>query len=110
MFHIHEFRQFGEAIALLQWADDRIEIAKFETLQPNRGAATQLVEFLKTLADKYQVELWGHAKTYLPDPPVPQGQLLDKEQLEDFYSKHGFQLRKIDADTNEIRYFPQKTK
>jgi hypothetical protein len=107
IFHIHEFRQFGQAIALLNWAENQIEIAKFETLQPNQGAAARLIKFLKTLADKYQIQLWGHARTYLPDAPVPIGQLLTKDQLDNFYRKQGFQLRKIDANTSEIRYTPQ---
>jgi len=105
----HPFRRFGQAIAWLKWdAADRIEIAKFETLQPNQGAAGRLIEFLKSLADKYQLRLWGQARIYLPDPPVPQGRLLNREELENFYRKHGFQLRQIDADTSEMCYLPRQ--
>lgn len=34
------------------------------------------------------------------------GHLLTKEQLEEFYKKRGFLLRKIDADTSEMFYIP----
>jgi len=106
--HIHEFRQFDNAIAWLNWNGDCIEITKIETLQPNQGASTRLIHFLKVLADKYQVRLWGHARIYQPDEPVPKGSLLTKNQLENFYKKHGFQLRKIDDDTSEILYVPKR--
>jgi len=106
-FHIHEFRQFGEAIALLDWAKDCIVITKLETLQPGGCGPSRLIEFLKALADKYQVSLWGNARIYEPDPLVPEGHLLTKDQLENFYKKRGFQLRKIDADTSEISYIPK---
>jgi hypothetical protein len=105
VFQIQEFRQFGNAIAMLNWSGDCIEITKFETLRPNEGAATRLIEFLKSLADKYQVRLWGHARPYEPDSP-PTGHLLTKEELEEFYKKHGFQLRKIDAETSDMLYVP----
>jgi len=105
-FRTHEFRQFGKAIVLLNWAEDRIEITKFETLQPGGGDATRLIEFLKTLADKYQIPLWGHARIYEPDPPFPEGRLLTQEELEAFYKKYGFELREIDSNTSEISYFP----
>jgi hypothetical protein len=107
-FLTHEFRQLGQAIALLNWAADRIEIIKFETLQPGGGSATRLIEFLKTLADKYEIPLWGHAKKYDPDPPMPKGHLLTKDELEIFYKNRGFELRRIDADTSDMWYIPKK--
>ena len=107
-FHTHEFRQFGQAIAWLNWTEDCIEITKFETLQPGGGGPSRLIEFLKTLADKYQVPLWGHARIYEPDPPIPEGHLLTRGQLENFYKKHGFKLRKIDTDTSELSYIPKQ--
>ena len=105
-FHTHEFRQFGQAIAWLDWSEACIEIKKLETLQPGGGGPTRLIKFLKALADKCQAPLWGHARAYDPDPPLPKGHLLTKEELEAFYRKHGFQLRKVDDDTSEIKYIP----
>ena len=104
--HVHEFRKYGQAIAWLEWGGDYIEITKLETLQPYGGGPARLVEFLKTLADKYQVQLQGRVRAYRPDPPIPEGHLLTKAQLESFYEKHGFQLCKIDADTSEMSYIP----
>lgn len=103
--HIHEFRQFDKAIAFLNWEGDCVEITKLETLEPGQGGPSRLICYLKALADKYEVSLWGHARCYEPDLPTPKGHLLAKEELEAFYRKHGFQLRKIDSDTSEIRYF-----
>jgi hypothetical protein len=94
-FHIHEFRKFGQAIAWLKWDGDYIEITKFEKLPgAGRQAGTPLVEFLKSVADKYQIRLFGNATIYQPDPPIPEGPLLSQDQLEIWYKKHGFQLYK----------------
>jgi hypothetical protein len=105
---VHEFRQFDKAIALMNWDGNRIEITKLETLQPGQGGATRLIFYLKALAHKYHVPLWGHARVYEPDPPIPVGPLLDYEKLIKFYLKHGFQLREIDANTSEFSYFPNE--
>jgi hypothetical protein len=104
-----QFRQFDKAIALLNWNEDCIEILKLETLQPRQGGPTRLICFLKCLADRYKISLWGHARLYKLDPPFPEGRLLTKEELFAFYERQGFQLRTIDADTCEIKYIP-KTK
>src|SRR5712671_155522 len=89
-----DFRQYGQAIAWLGWESEYIEITKIEALQAGQGAAKQLIEFLKILSDKYHIRLFGNAVIYPPDPPVPFGTLLSQEQLEDWYSKLGFRLRK----------------
>jgi hypothetical protein len=88
-------------------AEDRIVITKFETLQPGGSGATRLIEFLKTLADKYQIPLWGHARKYDPDPPTPKGHLLTKDELDIFYKKRGFELCPIDANTSDMWYIPK---
>lgn len=103
----HKFRQYGNALAMLNWSQECIEISKFETLEAGSGDATRLIIFLKSISDKYQIPLCGHARIYEPDPPMPKGHLLTKEQLEGFYKKLGFNLRKIDADTSDMLYVPQ---
>lgn len=105
---IEEFRQFDKAIALLNWDSDCIEILKLETLQPRQGGPSRLICFLKHLADKYQVTIWGHARPYEPDPPFPAGGIITKDQLDNFYRNHGFELREIDALTSDIKYLPKK--
>jgi hypothetical protein len=70
--------------------------------------ASRLIRFLKLLADKYQIPLWGHARPYEPDPPHPAGRLLTKEELDNFYRKHGFKLREIDSCISDIKYVPKK--
>jgi hypothetical protein len=103
-----EFRQFDKAIALLNWNADCIELLKLETLQPRQGGSTRLIRFLKCIADEFQIPLWGHARPYEPDPPCLAGRLLTKEELDDFYRKHGFELREIDPCTSDIKYVPKK--
>jgi hypothetical protein len=101
-----DFRRFDNAIAWLQWNEDCIEIKKLETLLPHRGGPTQLIKFLKALADEFQVPLWGHARLYELDAAFLKEDLLAQEKLEAFYKKRGFELRKIDANTSEIKYIP----
>src|ERR1017187_8042906 len=97
VFHTHEFRQFGQAIAWLEWDASYAELKKLEKLPgANRGAGTLLLQFLKSLADRHQIRLSGNAIVYEPDPPIPDGPLLRQEQLESWYKNPGFQVRKID--------------
>ena len=100
------FRQFGQAIAWLEWNSDYIVITKIEALQTRQGAAKQLIEFLKGLADEYGVRLFGNAVVYPPDPPVPVGMLLSQQQLEAWYKKLGFQLRKIGGTGVTAIWYP----
>ena len=65
IIHEHEFRQYGQAMAWLKWDGDCIEIGKFETLHLGQGAASRLIEFLKSLADKYEVQIFGHAMSLI---------------------------------------------
>ena len=88
---IDEFRQFGNAIAILKWIDV-CEISKIETLRPHEGAATALLEFLILLADQNQITLFGNATAYHPDDQIPGLAVLTQEQLEKWYEKHGFHL------------------
>jgi hypothetical protein len=89
-----QFRKRGQAIALINWDGEYIEIKKLEKLPGGgRGAAIPLVNFLKALADKYHIRLSGQAKPYTPDPPLPDDPIItEQEKLEDWYKKHGFQI------------------
>jgi hypothetical protein len=102
----HEFRQYGQAIAWLQWESGFIEITKIEALQTGQGAATRLMHFLKSLADKYHVRLFGNAVVYPPDPSVPVGTLLSQQQLEKWYRNLGFKLRKISGTSITAIWYP----
>lgn len=94
VFHTHEFRQHGQAIAWLNWTDDYIDIAKLEKLPgAGRGAAIPLVEFLKTLSDKYHIRLSCQVNPYTPDPPWSDDERKpSQEELEGWYRKRGFRL------------------
>jgi len=49
-----KFRKHGQAIALINWDCEEIQITKMEKLpDAGRGTAIPLVKFLKALADKY---------------------------------------------------------
>ena len=103
--HVDDFRLYSGAIAWIEWGDGRIFISKLEALQTSQGAAARLVEFLKALADKYHLHIVGRSKVYPPDPPAPEGPLLSQEQLDAWYQKRGFQLRKIrDNDASDFGY------
>ncbi|MEI6073991.1 MAG: hypothetical protein WCS94_00360 [Verrucomicrobiota bacterium] len=93
-FRTHDFRRFEQAIALISWTGEYIEIQKLEKLpEGGRGAAYPLVNFLKALADKYHVRLSGQAKPYKPDPPWPDDHPIpSKEELEAWYIRRGFHL------------------
>lgn len=93
--YIHDFRQYGQAIAWLEWDEEYMEIKKIESLSLGKGASSRLLCFLKTISDKYHVRLFGNAIVYRPDPPFPEGELLTQEQLESWYIRHGFVHRKI---------------
>lgn len=100
-------KKLGEAIAWLEWDGKYIVIKKFEKLPcAGKGAGTPLIEFLKSLADKYQVRISGNPMCYDPDPPIPCGPLLTQDQLEAWYEKHGFQIRKILNSDIPIMWYP----
>ena len=105
------FRKYGHAIAWLEWDSKSIVIKKIEKLPcAGRGAASSLINFLKSLADKYQIRIWGNPIRYDPDPPVPCGPLLTQDQLEAWYEKHGFQIRKIQNFGFPIMGYPDAPK
>lgn len=106
IYNKEDFRRFKNAIAWLQWNEDCIEIKKLETLHPHGGGPTRLIKFLIALADEFRIPLWGHAKLYELDTAFSKEDLLTQEQLEAFYKKRGFELRKIDDNTSEIKYIP----
>lgn len=86
--HIHDFLKYGQAIAFLNFDVEYIERTKLEKLPGvGRGAAIPLVEFLKSIADKYHLDLYGHAKTYTPYPPISKGPVPSQEDLEAWYRK-----------------------
>jgi hypothetical protein len=89
----HQFRKFGQAIALLNWCEN-IEMTKLEKLPSGgRGATIPIVEFLKTLADNYHIRIFGHVKPYTPDPPWSDDEYIPtQEELEAWYKKRGFHL------------------
>jgi hypothetical protein len=89
-----QFRKRGQAIALINWDSEYIEITKLEKLPDGgREAAIPLVEFLKSLADKYHVQISAHVKRYTPDSPWPDDYPIpSQEKLEAWYEKRGFQL------------------
>lgn len=104
---LQDFRKYGQAIALINWAGETIEIKKMEKLPgAGRGASIPLVNFLKTLADKYHLHIWGQVKPYTPDPPRPEGPPLTQEQLEVWYKKRGFQLFRRDKDASTWMWYP----
>ena len=83
------FRRCGDAIAWLDWGDCCV-ITKIETLKPRSGAATSLLSFLKALATKHGVRIYGNPVVYPPTSPCAAAAPLSQEELVAFYSKRGF--------------------
>lgn len=83
------FRRYGGAIAWLDW-DEYCIIKKIETLRPRTGATTSLLSFLKTLAAKHRVRIYGNPVVYEPTCPQAAASPLSQEELNAWYSKHGF--------------------
>ncbi len=108
VFDKQEFRQFGLAIALLRWTEDCIQIEKLEKLpRGGRKAAIPIVNYLKTLADKYHVHLSGKAIPYTPDPPWPDDErILSQKELVAWYERRGFQLYRQGQSTPPWIWYP----
>lgn len=83
------FRRYGDAIAWLDWGDCCL-ISKIETLKAGTGAATALLSFLKSLADKHSFRIYGNPVVYEPTSPQAATNPLSQEALNAWYSKRGF--------------------
>ena len=87
------FRRYGDAIAWLEW-DHYCQITKIETLRPMSGAPTSLLIFLKGIADRCRIHLYGFPVPYPPTCPLASSSPLSQEQLITWYSKCGFLVGK----------------
>ncbi|HEX3625232.1 MAG TPA: hypothetical protein VH280_07395 [Verrucomicrobiae bacterium] len=87
-----DYQQFGQAIALVYWPEDYINLAKLEKLPgAGRGAAVPLIDFLKSLADKYRLCIQAHVRPYTPAPPWSERKPT-LEELKGWYQRRGFRL------------------
>lgn len=98
-----QFRQYEDVIAILEWTELCV-ISKVETLRPHVGAATRLLQFLKSLADRHQITLFGNATAYCPDEHRSKIELLSQDQLETWYERQGFRLHRGSLGIVEIWY------
>jgi hypothetical protein len=83
------FRRFQNAIAWLEWSEV-CTIKKIETLCPKTGAATSLLSFLKKIASKHSVYIFGNPCCYPPSSPEASQSPLSQEELFCWYSRRGF--------------------
>ena len=97
------YRRYGNAIAWLEWSD-HCEIRKFQTLTPKSGEATLLLTFLKALATKHGIRIFGNPVVYEPTYPLPSETLLTQEQLMSWYRKQGFVVGRTKAGTGYLWY------
>jgi len=107
-----EFRQYGLAKAWLEWDDGLgiVQITKIEASSQGHGEGTRLVEFLKVLADKYHITLFGTAVYYDPNsttpnecPPSPEW-VAKQERLVEWYRRCGFQIKESENCPPEVWY------
>jgi hypothetical protein len=103
-----QFRKRDQAIALINWDCDDIEITKLEKLPgAGRGAANPLVNVLKELADKYHIRISCQVRPYTPDNPLPDEPLItEQEKLEAWYEKRGFQLFTRGKPASTYAWYP----
>ncbi|MDD5141319.1 MAG: hypothetical protein PHY43_13790 [Verrucomicrobiales bacterium] len=103
-----QFRKFGQAIALINWHGDDIEITKMEKVPgASRRAADSLVNFLKELSRKYHFRISCQVRYYTPDKPLPDGPLImEQEKLEAWYEKHGFKLFTRGKPASTYAWYP----
>lgn len=86
---------------------ETLHLGDIRALKPNQGAGTELIDFLKGIADKHDVPITGVAKVYHSSP----GYISDTEKLADWYRKRGFEIGDgYPEDGYEIRYNPRITK
>ena len=83
------FRKYGEAIAWITWSDN-CELTKIETLRAHSGAPKALLSFLKSLARKHGIRIYGNPLVYKPTNPQAAASPLTQEQLEAWYVKQDF--------------------
>jgi len=97
-----KMRFYGDtAIELSPWQDG-IHINDINTVGQRRsGSGTRAIEFLKFLADKYDVELDGIAFDYEKSTDAAHGRLAD------WYSKRGFDVQPSMDSGHKIKYMPQ---
>lgn len=97
------FRKYGDAIAWLEWTRF-CEIKKLETLKARSGAATLLVVFLKALADKHRVHLFGQPIPYAPTCSLAAVAPLSQNELYAWYSRRGFKVGKSSSGVPYLWY------
>lgn len=83
------FRRFQNAIAWLEWSGI-CTIKKIETLRPKTGAATSLLSFLKGIACKHSIYIFGNPCYYPPTSPEATQSPLSQEELFSWYERRGF--------------------
>jgi hypothetical protein len=97
------FRRYGDAIVWLEWGDDCI-IKKIETLKPRTGATTSLLSFLKALAMKHGIRISGNPVIYEPTGGRAAVCPLSQEELNAWYLKRGFVVRRSKNGVTELWY------
>jgi hypothetical protein len=103
-----EFRKRDQAIALINWECDDIEIKKLEKLpDSNKGAADSLVKLLKELADKYKIRIFCRVKPYTPDPPWSDDERVPTlQKLKNWYQQHGFHFSFTSGNPYPMAWYP----
>ena len=99
-----EFRIFGNAAAWLEWTS-YCTIKKIETFKPQSGAATNLLDKLKELANKHSFSIFANIAPYKTSIATNPLDLLDQNTLENWYTNRGFKLNKYHGSV--CAWYPQ---
>lgn len=87
--------------------ENSLHLGDIRALQPNQGAGTELLDFLKGIADKHGVPITGTAKAYHSGS----GYIADTDKLADWYRRRGFEIGDgYPEDGYDIIYNPRKQK
>jgi len=85
----YPFRQYGQAVAWIEWQPGRAIILKLETLG-GKGEGAKLIRALIQIADQHGIRITGNASPYAtPERPAPTP---SPEQLCDYYRSLGFEV------------------
>ena len=99
-----DFRRLGDAIALLVWTD-KCEVKKIESLCPRTGAASHLLRYILSLADAYEITLFGNARAYTSPHQGSCNSIMLQADLEIWYIKYGFTLHRFRVGGEEVVEF-----
>lgn len=95
-----DFRERGRAVAWVEFGSCAMSLLKIEALDNQAGAATEMLTFLKAIADQTGVMIVGNVASY--QTPERGNDDHDITRLVAWYENHGFKVGP--GPIRELRY------